>query len=736
MADACRSPRPARKQQDGSAMTQDTQHHRCARRPRGRGASSEKFHLVAKMHPRGDQPQAIAALSEGVERGRRFQTLLGVTGSGKTFTMANVIARVQKPALVIAHNKTLAAQLYGEFRDLFPENAVEFFVSYYDYYQPEAYIPATDTYIEKETLINDDIERMRHSATRALQTREDVIVVASVSCIYGLGTARSYFQMAITVHKGGETDRDELLRRLVAAHYRRSDIEIARGSFRVCGDTVEVFPAYEGERAVRIELFGDRIECLTEFDPLHGGDRAQIEKVTIYPGSHYVTETEQRSDAITAIRVELKQRLGELRAGGKRVEAERLERRTLEDVEMLEEFGYCPGIENYARHLAGRAAGEPPPCLLDYFPRDFLVFIDESHQTVPQIAGMYRGDRSRKETLVGYGFRLPSAIDNRPLTFREFEERAPQAVFVSATPGDYELKKSAGHVVEQLIRPTGLIEPEVEVRPAKKQVDDLLGEIRERASARERVLVTCLTKRMAEDLSDYYFDLGVKCRYLHADIETLERVRIIRDLRLGVFDVLIGINLLREGLDIPECSLVGILDADKEGFLRSHISLIQTIGRASRHPRGKAILYADLVTDSMKIAIEETRRRRARQQRYNREHGITPQAVRRNVLDFSAHLYDAAPHALPLTPEAKAELLSKGEIAHLMADYSAGMQHAAAALDFEAAAQWRDRLQLLREMELGLKLPARKLLAAIPSPREHRHVGHGTRASYWHRYGR
>jgi excinuclease ABC subunit B len=692
--------------------------------------------MVTDMRPRGDQPQAIAALAEGIGRGRRFQALLGVTGSGKTFTMASVIARVQKPALVIAHNKTLAAQLYGEFRDLFPENAVEFFVSYYDYYQPEAYVPASDTYIEKETIINDDIERMRHSATRALQTREDVIVVASVSCIYGLGAARSYFRMAVTAHKGDRLGRDELLRRLVHARYWRSDIEISRGSFRVRGDTIEVFPAYEDERAVRIEFFGDNIERLVEFDPLRGGELGEIEKATIYPGSHYVTETEQRGDAIVHIREELKQRLEELRAAGKPVEAQRLERRTLADVEMLEEFGFCPGIENYARHLAGRTAGEPPPCLLDYFPHDFLVFIDESHQTVPQIAGMYRGDHSRKKTLVAYGFRLPSALDNRPLTFHEFEERIPQAVFVSATPGDYELKKCVGAVVEQLIRPTGLIDPEVEVRPADKQVDDLLSEVRERAHARERVLVTCLTKRMAEDLSDYYFDLGVKCRYLHSDVETLERVRIIRDLRLGVFDVLIGINLLREGLDIPECSLVGILDADKEGFLRSHVSLIQTIGRTARHPHGKAILYANVITDSMKIAIEETNRRRARQNRYNEERGITPQAVRRNVLDLSAHLYDAAPHALPLTPEATGELLRKDEIAHLMVDYTAKMHQAGARLEFEEAAQWRDRIQLLREIELGLKLPARKLLEGIGAPREHRHLVHRARASYWHNPGR
>jgi excinuclease ABC subunit B len=695
-----------------------------------------EFRLVSEFRPRGDQQDAIAALSEGVLAGRRYQTLRGVTGSGKTFVMANVVARVQKPALVIAHNKALAAQLYGEFHDLFPDNAVHFFVSYYDYYQPEAYLPATDTYIEKETIVNDEIERMRHAATHALQTREDVIVVASVSCIYSLGTARAYLAMAIVVRAGEDFGRERLLRRLVDAHYQRNDLDFARGSFRVRGDTVDIFPAYEEERAIRIEFFGDTVERLAEFDPLRGAMLGEIEKATIYPASHYATEEGQRLDAVASIRAELRDRLAELRAAGKLAEAERLERRTLRDIEMLEQFGYCHGIENYSRHLAGRAPGETPPCLLDYFPPNFLVFLDECHQTVPQIAGMHRGDRSRKETLVAYGFRLPSAFDNRPLTLQEFEDRVPQAVFVSATPGTDEIEKSRGAVIEQVIRPTGVVDPAVEVRPADNQVDDLLGEIRARAAARERVLVTCLTKRMAEDLTDYYLDLGVKCRYLHADVETLERVRIVRDLRLGVFDALIGINLLREGLDIPECSLVAILDADKEGFLRSQVSLIQTIGRAARHPAGKAILYANVMTESMRLALDETNRRRLLQQRYNEQHGITPAAVHRNVVDLSAYLYDAAPHALPLTREAEGDLLDEAEIKRLMADCSEQMQRAARDLDFETAAAWRDRLLLLKDMELGLKLPARALLEIMPRPEERERPRRKPLAKYWYRGSR
>jgi excinuclease ABC subunit B len=533
------------------------------------------------------------------------------------------------------------------------------------------------------------------------------------------------------VRAGEEYGRDRLLEKLVEARYERSDLDFYRGTFRVRGDTVEIFPAYEQELALRVEFFGDRVERIAELDPLRGGKPHPVEKATVYPASHYATGESERYGAIGAIRAELHQRLSELRAAGKLVEAQRLESRTRQDLEMLEQFGSCPGIENYSRHLAGRAAGEPPPCLLDHFPPQFLVFLDESHQTVPQLAGMYRGDRSRKQTLVDYGFRLPSTLDNRPLQFHEFEARVPQVVFVSATPGPLELKKSKGRVVEQIIRPTGLLDPEVEVRPAARQLDDLLGEIRARSASRERVLVTCLTKRMAEDLTDYYTDVGVKCRYLHSDIETLERVRLIRDLRMGVFDALIGINLLREGLDIPECSLVAVLDADKEGFLRSHVSLVQTIGRAARHPHGKAILYAETVTDSIRTAVEETNRRRHIQGSYNEAHGITPAAVRRNILDLSAQLFDAAPHAMPLSAEAKGDLLSKDELARLMRECSADMQRAAAELDFETAAWLRDRLALLRDMELGLKLPARVLLEAV-QPRQRAARRRGAQR-YWHR---
>ncbi len=690
-------------------------------------AAMAELRLIAEIQPKGDQPKAIEELSADVARGARFQTLLGVTGSGKTFTMGNVIARTKKPTLVIAHNKTLAAQLYGEFRELFPENAVEFFVSYYDYYQPEAYLPATDTYIEKETIINDEIERLRHSATHSLRTREDVIVVASVSCIYGLGAARSYLAMAVTLHKGEEFGRDRLLRKLVDAHYRRSDADLHRGAFRAHGEVVDIFPIYEEDRAIRVEFFGDAVERLSEFDPLSGGRLWEVPKVTIYPGSHFVTEAEQRIDAIRAIRAELAGRLAELRAAGKLIEAQRLETRTRLDLEALEEFGYCHGIENYSRHLGGRAVGEPPPCLLDYFPEDFLIFVDESHQTIPQIAGMYRGDRSRKETLVEYGFRLPSALDNRPLRFEEFEDRIRHAIFVSATPGEYERDKSKGRIVEQIIRPTGLLDPEVEVRPADNEVDDLLSEVRMHANRKERVLVTCLTKRMAEDLADYYLEAGVKCRYLHSDIDTFERVRIVRDLRLGAFDALVGINLLREGLDIPECSLVGILDADKEGFLRSHVSLIQTIGRAARHLHGKAILYANGITGSMRIALDETNRRRRIQARHNAEHGITPETVHRNILDLSAQPFDGAAHVLPLRPEDKAELLNKNDIERLMKEYAGRMQRAAEALEFEQAAAWRDRLQLLKEMELGLTLPSRALLEPEAPLKRRTHGRHKAR---------
>lgn len=668
------------------------------------------FQLVSDYQPRGDQPRAIAELSAGVKNGRRFQTLLGVTGSGKTFTMAHVIARAQKPVLVMAHNKTLAAQLFGEFRDLFPHNAVEFFVSYYDYYQPEAYIPATDTYIEKETIINDEIDRLRHAATHALRTRPDVIVVASVSCIFGMGAAPAYFRMAVTVRAGEDLERDELLRRLVEAHYRRAETDLHRGLFRVRGDTVEVFPAYEEDRAVRLEFFGHQVERILEIDPVTGDRLVEIDKVAIFPASHYVSEVDERLTAVEAIRRELEERLAEFRGQGKIIEADRLQRRTLHDLDMLEQFGWCPGIENYSRHLAGRAPGEPPACLLDYFPEDFLLFIDESHQTIPQIAGMYRGDHSRKKTLVEYGFRLPSALDNRPLKFKEFEERVPQVIFVSATPAGYELAKSAGRVVEQIVRPTGLLDPEVEVRPADRQVDDLLAQIRARTAVNERTLATCLTKRMAEELTDYYLELGLKCMYLHADIETLQRVEIIRDLRLGRYDALIGINLLREGLDIPEASLVAVLDADKESFLRSQVSLIQTMGRVARNLHGKAILYANHMTRSMEAAIAETNRRREIQRRYNDEHGITPETVRTRVRDLSIFRYDAAPHALPLPDEARGKILRREEIRQLLVEYTEQMKKAAQELRFEEAARWRDRLALLKQMELEIKPPYQELV--------------------------
>src|SRR5437867_3900724 len=561
-----------------------------------------QFQLVADFNPQGDQPQAIEKLVKGLEASRRHQVLLGVTGSGKTFTMANVIAKVNKPALVIAPNKTLAAQLYNEFRDLFPENAVRYFVSYYDYYQPEAYVPSTDTYIEKDASINDEIDKMRHAATKALLERNDVLVVASVSCIYGLGSPASYFDMLVFLERGTEVERDAMLRKLVDMQYQRNDVDFHRGTFRVRGDVVEIFPAYEEARAIRVELFGDTVESLSEVDPLRGKALRQLERVAIYPASHYVATDEVMKRAVASIRAELQDRLNELRDQHKLLEAQRLEQRTQYDLELLAEMGFCPGIENYSRHLDGRAPGDPPYTLLDYFPDDYLLVIDESHVTVPQIGGMYRGDRSRKETLVEFGFRLPSALDNRPLNFDEFMARVHQAVYVSATPGEWELRQARGRVVEQLIRPTGLTDPEVIVRPARHQVDDLLEEIRKRVAAEERVLVTTLTKKMAEDLTDYLRDVGIKVRYIHSDIETIERVDIIRDLRLGEFDVLVGINLLREGLDLPEVSLVAILDADKEGYLRSERSLIQTIGRAARNVHGMEILYADTVTESMQRA--------------------------------------------------------------------------------------------------------------------------------------
>ncbi len=672
---------------------------------------STPFKLVSAYQPRGDQPRAIGELTEGVLRGDPHQVLLGVTGSGKTFTMANVVANVQRPTLVIAHNKTLAAQLYGEFKQLFPENAVEYFVSYYDYYQPEAYVPSSDTYIEKDSSINEEIERMRHSATHSLRTRDDVLIVASVSCIYGLGMAKVYVDMAVKLEVGMDFGRDTLLRRLVECQYERNDQDFHRGTFRVRGDTIEIFPVYEEDRAIRVEFFGDTVDKISEFDPLRGHAIGQVPKTTIFPGSHYVTETEQRGRAISAIREELRERLTDLKGQNKLVEAQRLEQRTMFDLEMMEQLGFCNGIENYSRHLSGRASGEAPPVLLDYFTRDFLVFVDESHQTIPQIGAMFRGDRARKETLVDFGFRLPSAIDNRPLKFNEWEKIVKQAVYVSATPAEWEIAKARGVVVEQVIRPTGLLDPPIDVRPAGNQVDDLLEEIRVRVKAGERVLVTTLTKRMAEDLTEYYAEVGVKVRYLHADIDAIERTAIIRDLRKGVFDVLVGINLLREGLDIPEVSLVAILDADKEGYLRSQVSLIQTVGRAARNINGRVLMYADRTTDSMKHALEETDRRREIQRAFNEANGITPTQVHSAITDLKALMYTGDAMELPLAADAANAVISKIEIQELIKKTESQMVALADEMEFEKAALERDRLILLKEMDLGVKPPLRALLS-------------------------
>jgi excinuclease ABC subunit B len=660
----------------------------------------DRFQLVTDFQIRGDQIRAIPELVAGLERGDRHQVLLGVTGSGKTFTMAQVIAQVNRPALVMAHNKTLAAQLFQEFTRFFPDNAVEYFVSYYDYYQPEAYVPSTDSYIEKEATINDEIDRMRLSATRSLFERRDVVIVASVSCIYGLGSPEAYYGLLLPLELGQRIERDQILRKLVEIQYERNDTEFGRGTFRVRGDIIEVVPSYE-EHALRIGLFGDEIDELAWFDPLTGRLVRRLDKVAVYPKSHFVTSRDRTRLAVESIKVELEERRGQLEAGGRLLEAQRLHQRTMFDLEMIREIGYCHGIENYARHLTGRAEGAPPPTLLDYLPADALVIVDESHQTVPQVRGMYHGDRSRKTVLVEYGFRLPSALDNRPLNFAEWEGRVHQVVFVSATPGPYELAKAEGVVVEQVIRPTGLMDPPIEVRPVRGQVDDLLAEIRDRAGRRERVLVTTLTKRMAEDLTTYYQELGVKVRYLHSDIETLERVEILRDLRRGVFDVLVGINLLREGLDLPEVSLVAILDADKEGFLRSAGSLIQTSGLAARNVRGRVVMYADTVTDSMRVAISETERRRAIQMAYNEEHGITPESVVREIDDVLGSVYERdystpAPAAAGESPRTQAEL--EAEIARLQE----AMRAAAADLDFERAATLRDTLKALRNRDLGL----------------------------------
>jgi excinuclease ABC subunit B len=661
-----------------------------------------RFRLVADFKPQGDQPQAIDKLVRGLEAKRRDQVLLGVTGSGKTFTMANVAARVNEPTLVIAPNKTLAAQLYNEFRELFPENAVRYFVSYYDYYQPEAYLPSTDTFIEKDASINDEIDKLRHSATKALLERRDTLIVASVSCIYGLGSPEAYFDLMVYLEVGSTVNRDQMLRKLVDIQYQRSDYDFHRGTFRVRGDIVEIFPAYEDRSALRVEFFDDTIDAISEIDAIRGKAVRRVDMATIYPASHYVTSKERMRQAVLGIRMELKERLEELRGQQKLLEAQRLEQRTLYDLELLGEMGFCPGIENYSRHLTGRKPGEPPPTLLSYFPSDFLLIIDESHVTVPQIGGMYRGDRSRKETLVEYGFRLPSALDNRPLNFEEFEAMVNQAIYVSATPSAYELSKSRGAVVEQLIRPTGLTDPAIIVRPARSQVDDLLEEIRKRVERKERVLVTTLTKRMAEDLTEYYQDLNVKVRYLHSDIETLERVEIIRQLRMGQFDVLVGINLLREGLDLPEVSLVAILDADKEGFLRSDRSLIQTIGRAARNVGGTVILYADGMTDSMQRAIDETERRRRLQAEFNKKHGITPQSIVKSLGSPLVKIYDADYVDVPMAAESSAQY-GPSELARLIRKLQKEMKQAAERLDFETAAELRDRVRDLQNQELALR---------------------------------
>ena len=665
----------------------------------------DTFTLISNFQPAGDQPHAIEALVQGITSGVKHQTLLGVTGSGKTYTMASVIARVQQPTLVLAPNKTLAAQLYSEFARLFPHNAVEYFVSYYDYYQPEAYVPRTDTYIEKDAAINEHIDKMRHSTTRSLLERRDVIVVASVSCIYGIGSPKDYAGMLVLFHNQMEVSRDDILRRLVEIQYERNDIDFHRGTFRVRGDVVDIFPAHEEERALRVEFFGDFIESITEFDPLTGAVLRPVGKIAIYPSSHYVTSKDNLERALGDIAAELAEHLPLLRKEGKLLEAQRLEQRTRFDLEMLRETGVCAGIENYSRHLDGRQEGEPPWTLLDYFPDDYLLCIDESHISVPQLGGMYHGDRSRKQTLVNYGFRLPSALDNRPMRFEEWEAASPQTIFVSATPGNYEAEH-AGRVIEQVVRPTGLVDPQIEVRPALTQVDDLLSEIHKRVALGERVLVTTLTKRMAEDLTDYLADHGAKVRYLHSDIDTVERVEIIRDLRIGTFDVLVGINLLREGLDMPEVSLVAILDADKEGFLRSERSLIQTIGRAARNLNGRAILYADRMTGSMERAIGETERRRNKQIAFNAVHGITPKGVFKDVQDILEGATVPGSRSKKRRGMAQAaeesaryenELRSPSEIAKRIRQLEEKMYQLARDLEFEAAAQLRDEIHKLRE---------------------------------------
>jgi excinuclease ABC subunit B len=678
------------------------------------GSMPERFELVSNFSPCGDQPRALKELTEAFARGETFQTLLGVTGSGKTFTAAKLIETLQRPTLVLAPNKTLAAQLYGELRDLFPNNAVQYFVSYYDYYQPEAYVPSSDTYIEKDAIINDAIDRMRHAATHALLSRQDVIIVASVSCIYGIGSAESYHGLLIRLEKGTEFRRDVLLRMLVDIQYQRNDVDFHRGTFRVRGDVVEIFPAYEEKTAIRVEFFGDEIEAIKEVDPIRGKVLRSMDRYAVYPGSHYVTEQQQMRKAITAIREELRDRLEYYDKAGRFLEKQRIEQRTMYDLELLEQMGFCQGIENYSRHLSGRVTGEPPPTLIDYFPPDFLLIVDESHQTIPQVGAMYRGDRARKETLVEYGFRLPSALDNRPLKFEEFEGHYNTVLFASATPADYEVQKTSGVVVEQIIRPTGLLDPPITVRPVTGQVDDLLARIRERAAKNERVLVTTLTKRMAEDLTEYYTELGVRVRYLHSDVDTLERIEILRDLRRGEFDVLVGINLLREGLDLPEVSLVAILDADKEGFLRSPRSLVQTIGRAARNVNGEVIMYADRETDAMRHAMTETTRRRLLQQKYNEEHGITPATVVKAIFDMSptsgARDYYAVAKGAPANGKGVGV---EEDLSEQLEALRQEMFAAAENLEFEKAARLRDQIRILRggagEDDAGVPDPRRTI---------------------------
>ena len=657
-----------------------------------------RFELVSPFTPKGDQPNAIRELSEGVQKGVAHQTLLGITGSGKTYTMACVIETVQRPTLVIAPNKTLAAQLFSEFKEFFPNNSVEYFVSYYDYYQPEAYIPSSDTYIEKDSSINEEIDKMRHSATRALFERRDVVIVASVSCIYGLGSPEAYHGLLLLLEEGMEISRDQVLKKLIEIHYQRSEYDFHRGTFRVRGDVVEIFPAYEGDKAIRVEFFGDFVDSIGEIDPLTGRVISKIDRLPVYPGSHYVTTRDIRNDAVKAIKVELKERVEFFLSQKKFIEAQRIEERTNFDLEMMLELGFCHGIENYSRHITGREPGQPPPTLIDYFPDDFLLFIDESHVTVPQLNGMYRGDRSRKQTLVDYGFRLPSALDNRPLNFQEFDAAVNQLIYVSATPAAYELERSEGRVIEQIIRPTGLMDPRIEMRPARRQVDDLLDEIRRKVTAGERTLVTTLTKRMAEDLTDYLADAGVKVRYLHSDIQTIERVEIIRDLRAGVFDVLVGINLLREGLDIPEVALVAVLDADKEGFLRSETSLIQTCGRAARNVNGQVILYADAMTRSIEKTMNETNRRRLLQEEYNSEHGITPETVSKSIRQVLSSVYEADYYTVPLVAEEKDEYLTTDHLEKKIKNMETDMKKLAKELRFEEAAQLRDRIKEYRHL--------------------------------------